>query len=153
MGRHLAQGRANVVGCLVPELEKLRTDDRPILDAIRRRRNHHVTSTQICGEILHPFHGTQAKPGRRPDDDAEIDDGENCCCESRATAESFGKEIKYRIERDGEYDAPGQDRHKGTDQNERPVDQESQQSESNRKLDEVLSGPELASGFQGRAFI
>ena len=152
MGRHLAQGRSNVVGRLVPELEKLRADERPIPDAVRRRRNHQVTSTQICGEILHPFHGTQAKPGRRPDNDAEIDNGENCRCELRTTAEKPGKEIKDRIERDGEYDAPGQDRHKGTDQNERPVDQESEQSEPDRKLDEVLSGPELASGFQGRAF-
>ena len=37
---------------------------------------------------------------------------------------------------------------KGTDQNERPVDQESEQSEPDRKLDDVLSGQELAKGFQ-----
>jgi hypothetical protein len=135
---------------LVPKLEELRADDRPILDAVRRRWNHQVTSPQICGEILYPFHGTQAKSGRRPDDEAEIDDRENCRCEPRPTAEKLGKDLEDRIERNGEYDAPGQDRHKGTDENERPIDQESQQSEPDRKLDEVLSGPGLAKGFQGR---
>ena len=57
MGSHLAQGRSNVVGRLVPEFEKLRTDERPVFDAVRRRRNHQVASTQIGGEILHTFHG------------------------------------------------------------------------------------------------
>ena len=146
------KSRSNIVGRLVPEFVKLRTDERPILDAVRRRWNRQVTGTQFCGEILHPFHRTQAEPGRRPDDDAEIDDGENCRCEPRATAKKPGKEIEDRIERDSEDDAPGQDRHKGTDQNERPVDQESEQSEPDRKLDEVLSGAELAKSFQGRAF-
>ena len=147
----LAQGRSNVAGCLSPVLVKLRTDERPILDALRRRWNHQATGTQISGELLHPIQGTQAKPGRRPDDDREIDEGENCRCEPRATTEKPGKKIKDGIERDGKYDAPGQDRHKGTDQNERPVDQESEQSEPDRKLDDVLSGQELAKGFQGRA--
>src|SRR5205807_1134046 len=76
-----------------------------------------------------------------------------CRRESWATAEKSGKAIKDGIERDGEYEAPGQDRHKGTDQNERPVDQESEQSEPDRKLDDVVSGQILAKGFQRRAFI
>src|SRR5437879_7737742 len=80
-------------------------------------------------------------------------EGENCRREHRATTEKSGKAIKDGIERDGEYEAPGQDRHKGTDQNERPVDQESEQSEPDRKLDDVVSGQILAKGFQRRAFI
>src|SRR5207247_10530506 len=103
--------------------------------------------------LLNYIQSTQGKPGLRPDDDREIDEGENCRLEHRATTEKPGKKIKDGIERDGKYDAPGQDRHKGTDQNERPVDQESEQSEPDRKLDDVLSGQELAKGFQGRAFI
>ena len=58
----LAQDRSNIVGRLVRDFEKLRTDDRPIFDALWRRWNHQGTSTQIFGEILHSFHRTQAKP-------------------------------------------------------------------------------------------
>src|SRR6185295_4231547 len=97
MRSHLAQGRSNVVGRLVPEFEKMRTDERPILDAVWRRWNRQVTSIQIGGEILHPFHGTQTKPGRRPDDDAEINRGENIGFKATATAKKPGKEIKDRI--------------------------------------------------------
>src|SRR5205814_3417640 len=46
MGGHLAQGRSKVVGCLSPEFVKLRTDERPTLDALGRRWNHQVTSAQ-----------------------------------------------------------------------------------------------------------
>ena len=56
------------------------------------------------------------------------------------------------MERDREYDAPGEDGHEGADEKERPIDQEREQSEPDRKLDEVLSGAWLANGFQGRAF-
>ena len=66
---------------------------------------------------------------------------------------SLESETEDWIERDGEYDAPGQDRHKGADEDESPDDQESEQSEPDRKLDDVLSGQKLAKGFQGRAFI
>jgi hypothetical protein len=64
----------------------------------------------------------------------------------------LGKKIKDRIERYGEHDAPDQDRHERADQNERPVDQESEQSEPDHKLDHVVSGQILAKGFQRRAF-
>src|SRR3954453_5050809 len=153
MRSHLTQGCSNVVGRLSPELVKLRTDERPILDALRRRWNHQVTSAQTCGELPHPLQGAQAKPGRRPDDDSKIDDGEDCRREPRATAEKPGKDTKDGIERDGEHDTPDQDRHERTDQNERPVDQESEQSEPDRKLDDVVSGQILAKRFQRRAFI
>jgi hypothetical protein len=153
MGSHLAQGRSKVAGCLSPEFVKLRTDERPILNALGRRWNHQATRAQISSELPQSIQGTQAKPGRWPDDDREIDKGENCRREPWATAEKSGKEIKDGIERNGEYDAPGQDRHKGTDQNERPVDQESEQSDPDRKLDDVVSGQILAKGFQRRAFI
>src|SRR4051812_50143008 len=57
MRSHLTQGCSNVVGRLSPELVKLRTDERPILDALRRRWNHQVTSAQTCGELPHPLQG------------------------------------------------------------------------------------------------
>ncbi|EKD36713.1 MAG: hypothetical protein ACD_75C01397G0001, partial [uncultured bacterium] len=153
MRSDLAQDHPNVVGRLVPEFMELRADQRPILHTLRWRRNHKGPGRETYGKLFHPFHGTQAKPGRRPDDNHEIDESENYRCESRTTAKKPGKEMEDGIERNGEYDAPGQNRHKRTDENERPIDQESQQSEPDRKLDEILAGSELANGFQERTFI
>lgn len=127
---------------------KLRTDQWPLLDAFRRGWNRQVTRTQISGECLHAIQGAQAKPRRRPDDNSEINDGENCRREPRAAAEQLGKKVKYWMERDGEYDTPGQYGHKGLDQKERPVDQEGEQPEADSKLDDVLSGQELAKSSQ-----
>ena len=51
IGRHVAQGRPKVVGRLIPELVKSRTDERPILDPLRRRWNRQVAGTQVSCEV------------------------------------------------------------------------------------------------------
>ena len=61
----------------------------------------------------------------------------------------LGESLKDRIERDGEHDTPGQDRHKRTDQDEGPEDQDREQSEPDHKLDNLFSGEELAECSHG----
>jgi hypothetical protein len=71
----------------------------------------------------------------------------------RVVAEQFSEPSKDRRKRDREYDAPGQDRHKGAEKDKGPVDQQSEQAQPDRELDDVLSGQKLAKRSQGRAFI
>ncbi len=150
MGSHLAQGRSNVIGRLVPEFVKLRTDERPILDACGGDGTTRLPAPRLAAISFTP--STALKPSQvaGPMTMPRLITVRIAAGEPRATAEKPGKEIEDRIERDGEDDAPGQDRHKGTDQNERPVDQEGEQSEPDRKLDEVLSDRDWRDGFQGR---
>src|SRR5260370_26373806 len=137
MGSHLAQGRSKVAGCLSPEFVKLRTDERPILDALGRRWNHQATSAQIFSELPQPVQGTQAKPGRWSDDDPEIDEGENCRRGPWAIAEKSGKEDKDGIEPDREHKLEDHVSHQGPEQGVPPRDLVSEQADWDRKLHHV----------------
>ena len=57
-------------------------------------------------------------------------------------------EVEDRIERNGQNHAPGEDRYEGPNHNERPIDQERQKREPDRKLDFVLSREKLSNGSQ-----
>ena len=152
IGHHLAQQRAKICRGLIPEFEKLRSDQGPILDRSRRRRNQHVTRRDLPGNIPDPIDGTHAEPGRGPDDNGETDEGEDHCRKLRPAPEDHGEALEHRIERDGEHDAPGQDRHERTDQKQRPDDQNRKQPQPNQKLDNFVSGDDLPKCSHGRAF-
>jgi hypothetical protein len=151
MRHDLAQHGAQIGRRPIPEVIERATDQRPILDLRHRRWHDNVTCAQLFSELSHPLHRPDPEPGRRSDDDSQCDQGQDQGGDARMAAEHPCEPVEDRIERDREHDAPGQDRHERADQDERPVDQQRQQSETNCELDEFVSGHELAKGFQERA--
>jgi hypothetical protein len=101
---------------------------------------------------LHPFRRAQAEPCCRSKDNPEIDDGNNERRQLRAPAEKFRKPAIDGIERNHQDGAPGQYRHKGAYEDKRPIDEKGQQSEPDRKVDNVFAGEKLAERSQGRSF-
>jgi len=115
---------------------KLRSDERPVLDTLRRRGNHQATAPRFR-ELPHPLQGTQAKQVAA-DNDPELMTV-RLPREPRTAAEQPERARRQdRARRRVRCSRPGSAQ--GTDQNERPIDQESEQSEPDRKLDDVVSG-------------
>ena len=74
MRRHLPQRSPEICRGLVPEAVNLRADDRPVLHALRRRRNGQAARTELARELLQAIDQANSKPCDRADDDQQIDD-------------------------------------------------------------------------------
>ena len=151
MRGEFAQQRAQIGRGLVPEGHRAaRPTTGQSLTPRGRRRNRQRSRAELRRRsCAAPPPAPEAKPGRRADDDAEIDERQDGGREFRTIAEHAGKPVEDRIERDRQHHAPGEDRNEGPDDDERPVDQQRQQREPDRKLDLVLAGEELPDGAQG----
>ena len=146
--RHLPEQRTADWSTPVPERKDLRADDRPLPDLRRRRCNGERPRAELRSEAAQPLDGAETEPGRRADDNREVDDGEESGGPFRPAAEHAREPLEDGIERDRQHHAPGQDRHERTDHHERPVDQENEQREAHRKLDFVFAGQQLADRSQ-----
>ena len=68
---------------------KLPADDRPVFDAVRWRRDRERSRAQLLGKAAQPFNGADSKPGCGANDDAKVDQGNDCGRELGATAEQI----------------------------------------------------------------
>ena len=136
----LRQKRFQHVGDIVrralPVIINLLAEERPILDALRRRRDRQAPLFDPRDEPRQALDQPDAKPGRRPDDDQQPQDGDQYRGHAGAAAERRRQPDVDGIERDGQHDAPHDDRQERVHQRIGRIKQEADKPEMKRHLDE-----------------
>src|SRR6185437_1126468 len=153
MRRHLAEYSLEICRSLFPKPENLRANDRPVLDAVRRRRNGQGTRTELAREILQAVNHAYSKPRDGADDDQETDDRDDRGRRLPSAAQMNGEPVIRRIQRNSQDHSPGEHRYEWTNKNERPIEQEGQQGEPDRQLYDLITRPGLPKSPHGRRSI
>ena len=69
----LAEGGLEIIRGHFPEVMQLHADQRPVTDAIRRRRDRQISRGQLIGDVSQPVDQSEAEPGRRSRENGEYE--------------------------------------------------------------------------------
>ena len=137
---------------MVPEFVNLGADDRPRLDAFRRRRNEQGAGAKLASKVLQAIDHAVSKPCHRSNHDRETDDRNDRGRQLRPIAEMHRQPVVRRVQGHRQNHAPYKHRDEWTNKDERPVNEEGQQTEAERQLNDFCSGCRLSKYPLGHHF-
>ena len=98
-----------------------------------------IPRTEFAREILQALDEAHPKPCDWADDDQQTDDRDDRGRQLRPAAQMRGEPIVRRVQGDGQDHAPREHWNERLNQDERPIEQESQQGEPDRQLYDLIT--------------
>jgi hypothetical protein len=132
--RCFEQDRLHVGRRKSPQAMDLLADQRPVLHGVRGERNRENLGVESPDDEVDAADEAKSEPSHRTDDDQEAEHGDQRRSPPTA-AKSAGQPIEHRVKCNGQYRAPKRHREERTDHFQRPVQQQSEQTNPDRSVD------------------